>query len=245
VHPTERFSNRVENYIKYRPGYPQQFLETLQVQCALMPHAAIADIGSGTGILAGMFLENGNAVYGVEPNREMREAAELLLRVYPRFTSVEGKAEATSLSDASVDFVTAGQALHWFDLEEARNEFRRILKPGGWIVVVWNDRRDESPFMQAYRQLLLRHSTDYLQVDHKRITPDVLRSFYGREFQQKTFDNHQEFDFDGIRGRLLSSSYVPLDSGPMLDELRVIFAEYQVNDRVRFEYDTTLYYGQL
>jgi SAM-dependent methyltransferase len=245
VHPTERFSNRVENYIKYRPGYPPQILETLQVECALMPRAAIADIGSGTGILARMFLENGNAVYGVEPNREMREAAERLLRVYPRFTSVEGRAETTSLSDASVDFVTAGQALHWFDLEAARNEFRRILKPGGWIVVVWNDRRDESPFMQAYRQLLLRHSTDYLQVDHKRITTDVLLGFYGREFQQKTFDNHQEFDFDGIRGRLLSSSYVPLDSGPMLDELRAIFAEHQVNGWVRFEYDTTLYYGQL
>jgi hypothetical protein len=99
--------------------------------------------------------------------------------------------------------------------------------------------------MQAYRQLLLRHSTDYLQVDHKRITIDVLRSFYGREFHQKTFDNHQEFDFDGIRGRLLSSSYVPLDSGPMLDELCAIFAEHQANGRVRFEYDTTLYYGQV
>src|SRR5207244_4125864 len=131
--------------------------------------AVIADIGSGTGILAEMFLKNGNQVYGVEPNREMREAGERLLGGYPRFTSVEGKAEATPLADSSVDFITAAQALHWFDLDAARTEFRRILNPRGWVVILWNDRRDESPFMQAYRQLLLRHSTDYLQVDHKRI----------------------------------------------------------------------------
>ena len=163
---------------------------------------------------------------------------------YPRFTSVEGKAEAATLA-AGVDFVTAGQALHWFDLEAARAEFRRILKPGGCVVIVWNDRRDKSPFMQAYRALLLRHATDYLQVDHKQITVDVLRGFYGAEFHQKNFLNHQDFDLDGLRGRLLSSSYVPLDSEPMLHEMRAIFAEHQVNGKVRFDYDTTLYYGKL
>jgi SAM-dependent methyltransferase len=158
---------------------------------------------------------------------------------------VEGKAEATALAGDSVDFITAGQALHWFDLEAARTEFRRILKPEGWVAIVWNDRRDESPLMQAYRALLLRHSTDYLQVDHKRITPEVLRGFYGSEFQQKNFDNHQDFDYEGIRGRLLSSSYVPLDSAPMLDELDAIFKDHHKNGMVRFDYDTTLYYGRL
>jgi ubiquinone/menaquinone biosynthesis C-methylase UbiE len=235
----------VENYIKYRPGYPQEILETLRAECGLTPQSTIADIGSGTGILAEMLLKNGNTVYGVEPNREMREAGERLLRAYPQFTSVEGKAEATTLPPASVDFVTAAQSLHWFDLQPTAAEFRRILKPGGWVAILWNDRRDESPFMQAYRALLLRHSTDYLQVDHKRVTPEVLRGFYGGEFREKHFDNYQDFDRDGLRGRLLSSSYVPLDSQPMLDEMDAIFAEHQVNGIVRFDYDTTLFYGRL
>jgi len=150
VQSTERFSNRVDNYIKYRPGYPQAVIETLAAECGLTSQSVIADIGSGTGILAEMFLKNGNAVTGVEPNREMREAGERLLSAYPRFTSVDGRAEATGLADASVDFVTAGQSLHWFDLKASRREFRRILKPSGWVAIVWNDRRDESPFMQAY-----------------------------------------------------------------------------------------------
>jgi ubiquinone/menaquinone biosynthesis C-methylase UbiE len=205
----------------------------------------IADIGSGTGILAEMFLQNGNAVYGVEPNREMREAGERLLRAYPRFTSVEGKAEATTLANAGVDFVTAGQSLHWFDLAAATAEFRRILKPEGWVAIIWNDRRDESQFMQAYRSLLLRHSTDYLQVDHKRVTPEVLRASFQAEFREKHFDNHQDFDLEGLRGRLLSSSYVPLDNQTMVDEVEAIFAEHQVNGSVRFTYDTTLFYGRL
>jgi SAM-dependent methyltransferase len=245
MQPTERFSNRVENYIKYRPGYPPAVLDTLRDECGLTPESMIADVGCGTGILAEMFLKNGNAVYGVEPNREMREAGERLLSAYPRFTSVEGKAEATALPDAAVDFVTAGQAMHWFELAAARTEFRRILNPAGQVVIVWNDRRDESPFMQAYRALLLRHSTDYVQVDHKRITPDVLRGFYGGEFQQRNFDNLQIFDLEGLRGRLLSSSYVPLDSAPMRDELDAIFAAHQANGTVRFDYYTTLYFGRL
>jgi SAM-dependent methyltransferase len=245
VDPTARFSNRVENYAKYRPSYPDGILDTLRAECGLTPQSVIADIGSGTGILAAMFLEKGNRVYGVEPNREMREAGERLLGDYARFTSVEGQAEATGLPDGSIDLISAGQALHWFHLEAARMEFQRILKPGGWVAIVWNDRRDESPFMQAYRQLLLRHSTDYLQVDHKRMTADVLRTFYGPVFHRTMFDNHQVFDFKGIRGRLLSSSYVPLENPPMLEELRAIFAAHQQNGTVTFDYETTLYYGQL
>jgi SAM-dependent methyltransferase len=245
VQPTERFSNRVENYRKYRPGYPAAILETLRAECGLTPQAVVADIGSGTGILAEMFLKAGNAVIGVEPNKEMREAGERLLSAYPRFTSMDGKAEAIGLADTSVDFITAAQSLHWFDLVTARREFQRILKPEGWVAILWNDRRDKTPFMQAYRALLLRHATDYLQVDHKRITPDVLRGFYAGEFRQRKFDNHQTFDYQGLRGRLLSSSYVPLDNGAMLEELQGIFAEHQVDRTVRFDYVTALYYGKV
>ena len=245
MRPTERFSNRVENYIKYRPGYPPAIVETLRAICGLTADHAIADVGSGTGILAEMFLKNGNPVRGIEPNREMREAGERLLAGYPSFTSIDGRAEATTLPDASVDFITAGQALHWFDLEKARAEFRRILRLPGWVVIVWNDRRDESPFMQAYRQLLLRYSTDYQQVDHKRITPEVLRPFFGGDFKTEVFEHRQVFDFEGLRGRLLSSSYMPVDSAPMLADLRVIFDEHQAGGTVSFDYDTTLYCGPL
>jgi SAM-dependent methyltransferase len=245
VDPTTRFSSRVENYIRYRPGYPAGVLSTLREECGLTPASVIADIGSGTGILAGMFLRQGNPVYGVEPNEPMRAAGERLLAGYPEFHSIDGKAEATTLPDRAVDFVTAGQALHWFELEKVRAEFARILRPGGWIVVVWNDRRDESPFMQDYRRLLLRHATDYLQVDHKQITPEVLAPFFGAGFQTRVFENHQVFDYAGLEGRLLSSSYVPLESAPMLQELAEVFAAHQVEGQVRFEYETSLYYAQI
>lgn len=112
---TQRFSTRVANYIKYRPLYPPAVLETLGQRCGLTDRSIIADVGSGTGILAEMFLRNGNTVYGVEPNREMREAGERLLVDYPNFHSIDGTAEATALEDGNVDFVTAGQAFHWFN----------------------------------------------------------------------------------------------------------------------------------
>src|ERR1700733_5090047 len=137
---TSRFSDRVEKYVLYRPGYPPEVLRTLQTECGLMPNHAIADIASGTGIWTRMLLENGNSVFGVEPNAEMREAGERLLAAFPNFTSVAGTAEASELADHSVDFVTAAQAAHWFDRARARCEFGRVLKPGGWLVLLWNER---------------------------------------------------------------------------------------------------------
>src|SRR5207248_11421403 len=137
--PTRRFSSRVADYIKYRPRYPQSVVELLRDECGLRHAAVVADVGSGTGILSELFLRNGNRVYGVEPNQEMREAGGRLLAAYDNFVSVEGRAEATTLDDRSVDFVTSGQALHWFERDAARREFVRILRPGGWVVAVWND----------------------------------------------------------------------------------------------------------
>src|SRR5215469_16795520 len=137
----QRFSNRVTDYARYRPSYPPELLDLLRMECGLQHEQNIADIGSGTGLLTKLFLENGNRVFGVEPNGEMRSAGEEVLRGYPNFTSIDGSAEATTLADSSVDFISAGQAFHWFDVELARGEFRRILKPGGWVVIVWQDRR--------------------------------------------------------------------------------------------------------
>jgi SAM-dependent methyltransferase len=248
---TQRFSSRVENYIKFRPGYPNGVVETLRSECGLTADSIVADVGSGTGILTEMFLRNGNAVYGVEPNREMREAAERLLRDYPRFRSVAAQAEETTLDDDSVDFVTAGQAFHWFDREKTRREFARILRPHGWIALIWNERvTTTTPFLVAYEQLLKDYSTDYEQVDHRRIDDDVIRAFFGSDdFRLKQFKNAQVFDYEGVKGRLLSSSYAPEEGRPnyqpMIAELERIFQTYKDEGRVVFEYVTQMYYGQL
>src|SRR5262245_64642768 len=152
---TQRFSSLVENYIKYRPGYPNEVIETLRSECGLTSGSIIADVGSGTGILTEMFLRIGNTVYGIEPNREMREAAERLLKDYPRFRSVASRAEETTLDDASVDFITAGQAFHWFDREKTREEFARILRPRGWVALIWNERVTTAErFFIAFAQML-------------------------------------------------------------------------------------------
>ena len=243
--PTERFSNRVENYQRYRPGYPAGVFSTLEASCGLTAAAVAADVGSGTGILTEELLRRASRVYGVEPNREMRAAGERRLAAYPNFTSVDGTAEATTLANASIDLITAAQCLHWFDLAATAAEFGRILRPGGWVAVMWNDRVDESAFMQAYRGLLLRYSTDYTQVDHKRITAEVLRGFFRGEFQVRTFENCQTFDWEGIRGRLLSASYMPVENSDMIGELQGIFEQHSAGGMVTFGQETTLYWGRV
>ena len=166
--PTQRFSSRVDNYVKYRPSYPAAIIGLLATECGLTPDSIVADVGSVTGLLAELFLQAGNRVMGIEPNRDMREAGEQLLRGYDRFVSIAAAAEAITLPDHSVDCITAGQSFHWFDRERAGLEFARILKPQGWLVLIWNERRiDSTPFLRAYEQLLHTYSPDYAQVDHK------------------------------------------------------------------------------
>src|ERR1700693_2338989 len=247
---TRRFSSRVGNYVRYRPGYPAAVLDLLKHDCGLTAASVIADVASGTGIFTRTLLENGNRVFGVEPNAEMRTAGEEFLRAYPAFTSVTGTAEATTLADHSVDFVTAAQAAHWFDRERARREFIRISRPGAWTVLLWNERRTGStPFLRDYEQLLVKFGTDYQDVRHERATEQVEAFFAPSRFQVRTFDYRQEFDYVGLEGRLLSSSHTPQPDhaapAPMLRELRRIFDAHQVDGRVTFEYDTQVYYGQL
>ena len=249
--PTLRFSTRVENYLKYRPHYPPELITTLREECQLTPAALIADIGSGTGLLTELFLLNGNPVFAVEPNREMRDAGERRLRHYPGFLSVAGRAEATTLADHSVDFVVAGQAFHWFDRRLARAEFIRILKTGGWVMLVWNERdTNATPFLVAYEQLLQRYATDYAVVDHKQVDEPALMDFYGtHRFKSKTYRHRQDFDYAGLQGRLLSSSYAPEAGHPaheaMLRALEMIYQAHAIHDRVGIEYRTKRYYGQL
>jgi SAM-dependent methyltransferase len=247
---TSRFSDRVENYVRYRPGYPPEVIQELKAECSLAPSHVFADIASGTGIWTRMLLENGNLVFGVEPNAEMRAAGERLLAEFPKFTSIAGTAEATTLADESVDFVTAAQAAHWFDRERARSEFVRILKPGGWLALLWNERlTDSTKFLRDYEQLLLKYGTDYQDVRHERTTEAVNEFFDPAPFQERAFEIRQEFDYAGVEGRLLSSSYAPgLDHpqhAPMLRELRRVFDDCAVGGRAAFEYKTRLYFGRL
>ena len=247
---THRFSTRVENYIRYRPDYAPEIIGFLNSECGLTGDSVIADIGSGTGILTRLFLENGNRVFGVEPNKEMREAGEGILARNPRFTSVAGKAEETTLPNHSVDFVTAAQAAHWFDRERARCEFVRILKPGGWTVLVWNERRISStPFLDAYEKLLLTYGTDYEQVRHEHTTATLSGFFAPAPFLERDSERLQKFDYAGLEGRLLSSSYAPMAGHPkytaMIEELRRIFDAHQVNGQVQMEYRTRVFYGKL
>lgn len=250
--PTRRFSGRVENYVRYRPGYPQEIVALLRGECGLSEGSVVADVGSGTGILSRLFLENGNRVFGVEPNSEMRTAGERFLESYERFTSVAATAEATTLPSASVDFVTAGQAFHWFDPRSARAEFVRISKPGGWTVLVWNaGRKEGTPFLEAYERLLKTYGTDYAEVAHgRRGSPEEIRAFFSPSVVKvATFDNWQVLNLEGLKGRLLSSSYVPSEGEPnhgeMLRELEKVFRGHQVNGEVTMEYDTRVYYGRL
>ena len=251
IDPTQRFSSRVENYLKYRPGYPPAILDLLVAKCGLTDRSLVADVGSGTGILTRLLLQSGARVFAIEPNTDMRQAGEATLTGHANFTSVSGQAEATTLPAGAIDLITAGQAFHWFAREKTRTEFLRILKPGGWVVLIWNDRNiSDRPFFKAYEQLLVTYGTDYTAVNHKNIDAEVMGAFFGPHgYGEASFPNDQTFDFDGLKGRLLSSSYAP-EAGnprhePMLQDLRSLFDAYQKNGTVTFDYDTTVFYGHL
>jgi SAM-dependent methyltransferase len=245
----ERFSNRVENYVRYRPDYPRGIIEHLKTNCGLRSESVIADIGCGPGISSRMFLENGNRVVAVEPNALMRCAAEVLLGDKD-FWVVDGTSNATTLIDSSVDMIVAAQAFHWFDAEKTRTEFKRILKPDGFVVLIWNERQlNASPFLVEYEAFLLKYADDYSHVRHENIHAKEIGDFFQKEYGSATFSNQQVFDFEGLTGRMSSSSYMPSESDPMFDtvveDLHRLFAKHAENDRITILYDTNIYYCQL
>jgi len=244
---TRRFSNRVADYVRYRPGYPPGVIALLRARCALGPSRVVADIGSGTGIFTDLLLATGATVHALEPNPEMRAAAETFLAGRPGLHSQTGTAESTALAPASVDLITAAQAFHWFDPEPARREFRRILRPGGWIALIWNDRlSDGSPFLVGYEALLRTFATDYSQVNHRNVDAAAVTAFLAPAVVTfHTFPNQQIFDYAGARGRLLSSSYAPTPDdprhAPMLDELRRLVERHGDDGHVVFAYRTIVH----
>ena len=246
----ERFSNRVANYVKYRPDYPQEIVPFLAENCGLTSQSVIADVGCGTGISTKMFLENGNRVLGVEPNEAMRDAAIECLKEFPDFKPINGTSTDTTLDDRSIDMVVAAQAFHWFDAEPTRAEFERILKPDGYVVLIWNERQiDTTAFHAEYEAFLIRYARDYEIVRHENLAADELARFYQHDYASLTFPNHQDFDFDGLKGRMLSASYMPNEQAAvfpeMISELQTIFAKHERNGRIRVLYDTNVYFSRL
>jgi SAM-dependent methyltransferase len=250
MRPTERFSSRAEDYARYRPGYPPAAIALLVARCGLRPGAVVADVGSGTGLLTAALLAQGAQVYAVEPNDSMRAAAEAQLRDQSRFHSVNASAEHSSLASASVDLWVAGQAFHWFDVAAARREALRIIRRDGAAALLWNERPAQpGAFLEEYDALLRRFAPEYEQIVASRANVASMRAFLGGTMQQATFANEQVFDFEGLRGRLMSSSYAPQAGQPthqaLLQGLQQLFERHQRAGRITFPYQTLVYFAQL
>lgn len=245
---TERFSDRVENYTKYRPSYPREAIHHI-VERGIDAEATVAEVGSGTGILSAILLEHIGRLYAVEPNDAMRSVAEGRLGGDARFVSVNATAEETTLPDTSVDAVVAAQAFHWFDREAALTEFRRVLKGPRLLVLMWNDRLRDTPFLEDYERLLCTYGTDYHAVNHRTITDESLESLFAGSYRQRVFENEQRFDLPGLKGRLFSSSYTPSPGEPGYDELvhgiEESFRRRNRDGLVSFRYALRVYSGTL
>lgn len=247
----QSFSNRVNDYIKYRPTYPSDAIDYIYEMIKLNPHSTVVDIGAGTGIFSKLLVERGTTVIAVEPNQEMRNAAIHFLENAPNFRAVDGSAESTSLEDKSVDVIVCAQAFHWFDLTAAKIEFKRILKENGKVVLIWNTRQTEgSPFLKGTESLLLKYGTNYTEVNHKNISEGELQAFFKEKTMIKSvFKVQQLFDYEGLRGRVMSSSYTPLPNDPnyasMKEELHQLFQQHEENGKVAFLYETELYWGDI
>jgi len=251
IDPTKRFTDRVSNYVKYRPGYPKEVIDHLEKECHLSAQSAIADIGSGTGIFTKLLVERGYNVYAVEPNDAMREEADRQLKHFPAYRSMAGRADLTGLASQSIDMVVCAQAFHWFNTPETKAEFQRILKPGGQVALIWNNRDIEADaFAAAYDALLKTLGGDYEKINHQNLVEaDFVKFYKNGQYKLTKFPNQQIFDFEQLAGRAFSSSYIPAEDTKagkaFKGKLQMIFDTHQCDGRVVFKYDTEVYLGKV
>jgi SAM-dependent methyltransferase len=235
--PTGRFTNRAEDYVRYRPSYPAAAVDA--VLEGLGPPATLvaADIGAGTGISARLLADRGVEVIAVEPNRAMREAA----APHAAVTFRDGSAEAIPLADGAVDLVVAAQAYHWFRADEAVREMARALKSGGRLALLWNRRAAVGALMQGYERALLEAADDPAVVGMHADLEAVDRSRLFRSRRILRFEQRQAVDRDGLLGRALSASYVP-KHGPRLvrlvERLTALYDQYAAGGSVDLVYET-------
>lgn len=243
LRPTERFSGLVENYANYRPSYPAEVISFIEQETRLQKDWNIADIGSGTGIFSKLLLERGYKVYGIEPNKAMREAAEKELVPYKKFTSIDGAGEKTTLQDRSIDLITVAQAFHWINAEEAKLEFRRILKPPSYVALIWNIRTSNTPFLAAFEQLKIDYGTDY-KATRMLKEIDIASFFEPAHMKYAYFPHYQLLNYEALKGQLLSTSYVPQEGKKheeMIEMLESLFSRYAENGLVKIDYEAKVY----
>ncbi|MHB8208186.1 class I SAM-dependent methyltransferase [Mucilaginibacter sp.] len=249
--PTKRFSDRVDNYVKYRPTYPSEVLGYLKAECGLNAGSVIADVGAGTGIFTKLLLDKGYKVFAVEPNEQMLQSAKEQLSGYENFNPINKGAECTELPNESIDLIVCAQSFHWFSNDNTRVEFSHILKPGGKAALIWNNRvTDIDQFSIEYDALLKNDSVDYNKVNHQNIEDLDFKVFFkDGKYEVKKFPNAQVFDEEGLIGRAFSSSYVPpqgTEEGDVfLKLLQGLFAKYNVNGKISFYYQTEIYLGEV
>jgi len=249
--PTERFSGRVEAYRRYRSGYSREIVPLLGERCGLTRDSIVADIGAGTGMLGELFLENGNRVFAVEPNAEMRAACEQLVERYPLLTCIDGTAEETRLADHSIDFIAVGRALHWFDQDKCRPEFARILREGGWVVLASQGPHARTErVVRDFQTILKEHGIDFARLRHRYdIESAARRLFAGGEFQEAEFYSTEEMTHEDLEGFVLSLSVTPQPDHPgfpaMRRALQEYFARYQSGGKLRMPVTCKIHFGRL
>lgn len=246
---SNRFKGKAQNYQQYRPHYPQNIIDILKEKFSFTNQWIVADVGSGTGISSELFVKNGNVVIGIEPNQEMKSVAETFFKNQKNFISLEGTAERTTLPDNSVDLIVAGQAFHWFKPRKAKIEFKRILTTKGYVLLLWNQRNKQSPIQEAYHQMLLEYAPKYTKVCQDNVDETSIKRFFSNNcYFQQSIPHSQFFNFEGLLGRLLSTSYAPTKlakNHPLMIRLKQIFEEFNKNGIVEFPYQCEIYCGQI
>lgn len=246
-----RFSKKVGTYVKYRPNYPKNLIEFMEKESILMDGYIVADVGAGTGKFTELLLLSGYTVFAVEPNSPMLDACKEIYGHHKTLSCVNGSSEHTKLVDNSVDLITTAQAFHWFQIEETKKEWERILKPGRFVGLIWNSRKkNTTPFLRQYEQLVMKFGQGYKKMQENfQVEQKIDFLFSKNGYNEFHTEYHQKLEFEELKGRLLSSSYSPQPDTSaypeMISSLKELFHKHQVDNQVTIDYDTELFYGKL